>query len=82
LERQQLEHVTYFSGKVLIALQKNIFGEQFETPRELSWGNTSVIDTPIGDIGKRESVTLLARFLFSVGTFVLERVENDGQLWL
>jgi hypothetical protein len=53
LERQQLEHVTYFSGKAL--LYQKIHLENHLKLQENLAGNTSIIDTPTGDIGKRKS---------------------------
>jgi hypothetical protein len=44
LERQQLEHVTYFSGKVLLYL-KNRFGELFKNSKRYYAGNIYK-DTP------------------------------------
>jgi hypothetical protein len=60
LERQQLEHVTYFSGKALL-YQKIHLENNLKLQENLA-GNTSIIDTPTGDIGKRKRHTVAYSF--------------------
>jgi hypothetical protein len=53
LERQQLEHVTYFSGKVLL-YQKIQLENDLKIQEKLPWKYVYEIDTPTGDNRKRE----------------------------